>query len=59
MTVNDIVKYSVSGTKIRLYEDYRMVAETIVGRTDDNLKGYLNWEVEMITAINNILEVYL
>ncbi len=61
MTVSDIVKHAVQFTKIRLIEEYHMVAEMIVGKDDEDEKlgSYLNWEVEMITAMDNVLEVYL
>ena len=59
MTVSDIVKHAVPLTKIRIIEEYHMVAEMIVGKEDDKLGSYLNWEVEMITAMYNVLEVYL
>ena len=61
MTVIDIVKHAVPLTKIRLIEEYLMVAEMIVGKDDEDEKlgSYLNWEVEMITAMENVLEVYL
>lgn len=61
MTVSDIVKHAVPLTKIRLIEEYHMVAEMIVGKDDEDEKlgSYLNWEAEMITAMYNVLEVYL
>lgn len=45
MTVSDIVKHAVPLTKIRLIEEYHMVAEMIVGKDDEDEKlgSYLNW----------------
>lgn len=61
MTVSDIVKHAVPLTKIRLFEEHRVVAETIVGMRDEeeDFGNYFGWEVEMITAMDNVLEVYL
>ena len=61
MTVKDIVAHAVPLTKIRLFEEHRAVAETIVGMrdVDEDFGSYMGWEADMITAIDNVLKVYL
>ena len=59
MTVSDIVKHAVPLTKIRLIEEYHMVAEMIVGKDDEDeqLGSYLHWDVETIKSMYQVLEV--